>query len=395
MAIKHTETVTSLAGDIGSADIVPRIDRALQERKEDYIQEVSALLHIRNAAVLLHGSDVSPPDLSIVIDVRGETGTNKGENLAPPIATMDELISLYTSDETSPYRRISYSTRLNYDSNLNRLRTDIGSVKLATITSQLIKSWHDGWSADGKLPMAHALITMLRGIVNYGAEHRADPECNRISSVLHRMTFPPPKGQNRNAPPPERLTQQHVQAIIDRANEFGRASVALAQAFQFECQLTQKNTIGEWVPLAEEQSSDIIDGDKKWVRGLRWEEIDDDFTLERIVYGGKSIIFDLSKCPFVKTQLSHMLGERDFRRSNFPEQGPVIVSEASNKPWAHYEFRRIWRKIARLAGVPDTIRNADSRTTDRAKRSGGSDIYDEAEDETIRASDAETSEARH
>ena len=62
--------------------------------------------------------------------------------------------------------------------------------------------------------------------------------------------------------------------IIKKAHEESMSSVALAQAFQFDCQLRQKDVIGEWVPIDEAGVSDVIDGDEKWLRGIRWEEID-------------------------------------------------------------------------------------------------------------------------
>jgi hypothetical protein len=45
-----------------------------------------------------------------------------------------------------------------------------------------------------------------------------------------------------------------------------------------------------------------------------------------------------------------------------PLRGPIIVSETTDRPWIVAEFRRYWRKAADLAGVPRTVRNADSST---------------------------------
>ena len=41
--------------------------------------------------------------------------------------------------------------------------------------------------------------------------------------------------------------------------------------------------------------------------------------------------------------------------------GPIIISEASGRPWHAVEFRRNWRLAAINAGIPKSVRNMDSR----------------------------------
>ena len=43
-------------------------------------------------------------------------------------------------------------------------------------------------------------------------------------------------------------------AIVEKAHEMRRDSIALAQAIQFETGLSQKDVIGEWVPESELQN---------------------------------------------------------------------------------------------------------------------------------------------
>lgn len=94
-----------------------------------------------------------------------------------------------------------------------------------------------------------------------------------MSLVMHRLRFEIPKART------ERMTPEQARDICVKAHEMGRPSIALAQAFQFDVGLTQKDVIGEWVPLSEAAESEVIDGDRKWIRGLRWETINDDFLL--------------------------------------------------------------------------------------------------------------------
>lgn len=49
----------------------------------------------------------------------------------------------------------------------------------------------------------------------------------------------------------------------------GFTSIALVQAIQFECELKQKEAIGEWVRNKEPGVSDVTDGKRKWLYGLR------------------------------------------------------------------------------------------------------------------------------
>jgi len=70
----------------------------------------------------------------------------------------------------------------------------------------------------------------------------------------------------------------------------GRPSIALAQAFQFELMLRQKDVIGEYVPIAEAGISDLqVDG-LKWLRGIRWEEISEDLVLRHITSKRQKLI---------------------------------------------------------------------------------------------------------
>jgi hypothetical protein len=53
---------------------------------------------------------------------------------------------------------------------------------------------------------------------------------------------------------------------------------------------------------------------------------------------------------------------REIRRVPRPESGPIIVSETSGLPWRGVEFRRKWwRALARAVGIPDDVKNRNSR----------------------------------
>jgi hypothetical protein len=121
----------------------------------------------------------------------------------------------------------------------------------------------------------------------------------------------------------------------------------------------QKDVIGEWVPFSEPILSDVTHPRKgKWSRGLRWEEIDENWILRhQTSKKNKKIEIDLKLAPMVMEQLRFqitLLGTR-------PAKGPIVVCDTVSKPWVASEFRRKWRMIAKLCKIPDNVRNMDSR----------------------------------
>jgi len=175
-----------------------------------------------------------------------------------------------------------------------------------------------------------------------------DDDCTKLSAVLSKMRFAMPK------PRTERLTAAQAVAIRAKAHEMGRPSIALAQAFQFECMLRQKDVIGEWVTIREPGISDVQHEGLKWLRGIRWEEIDHNMTLRHLTSKRQKMIeLSLRNAPMVLEELA--------LNGDHPATGPIIVSEWDNLPWTGPEFRRWWRIVAEAAGVPKTVRNMDSR----------------------------------
>jgi hypothetical protein len=210
----------------------------------------------------------------------------------------------------------------------------------------------------GKITMAHSLATMMRGLINYGATVLEDSECERLSVVLHNFRFEVPKPSNV-----VRISPEQVVAIRTEARKSGAYSIALAQAIQYELGLRQRDVIGEWIPEDEPGDSDIRDGKgMKWVRGIRWDEVKDLVLRHPTSRSGATVTRSLSKSktPMVMEELEQ-LGWK------VPLAGPIIVSEATGLPYVAWEFRRMWRLLARRAGIPNNVKNMDSRP--KVKRS--------------------------
>lgn len=196
--------------------------------------------------------------------------------------TLGSLLRCYQTDPDSRYHKKRYAVRRNHDSIYKRIDEKHGEETLGArdgINSGINARWllakHKEWSGDGeKVAMGHTFIGRLRDLFSFGATILEDPECERLCNVLHRMRFQ--MGGART----ERLTADHAEAIRAKAHDIGFHSIALAQALQFDLMLRQKDVIGEWVPMSEPGISDIVRRKMKWLRGLRWEEIDENLILQ-------------------------------------------------------------------------------------------------------------------
>lgn len=270
--------------------------------------------------------------------------------------TLRSLITCYRTDPDSGFKKKRYASRVHYETLLRPIEKEYGDLLLSEVKARLFYGWHDKWNEGGKTTIGRAKITMLRILFNYGASLLEDADCLRLATALSNMTFATPKARD------ERLTSDQANLIRTEAHRRKRPSVALAQAFQFECMLRQKDVIGEWVPMSEPGVSDVMRKDKKWLRGIRWEEIDQNMILRHVTSKrDKPLTVDLKNAPMVMEELVMMTGVVPVSRGDLPTSGPIIVAEIRKQPWVTIEFRRRWRTYATAVGIPTTVRNMDSR----------------------------------
>lgn len=274
--------------------------------------------------------------------------------------TVASLIAAYTADKVSPYRKLRHRTRQNYDSLLRRVEKDHGDVRLTELRHRVFLEWHMDWSRNGeRIPMAHALMGMVRTLVGFGVVFLEDRECERLSGVLHKMKFQMGKGRDLH------LTADHADAVRVQAHKDGYPSMALAQAVQFEGTLRQKDIIGEWIPLSEPGVSEVTWAKYgKWLRGIRWSELGDDMVLRHVTSKTQKLVeIDFNLAPMILEELQVAycdLGE-PLTRAKLPKSGPIVLDEETGRPYLTHVFRRRWRAIARAADVPDEVQNRDTR----------------------------------
>jgi hypothetical protein len=258
--------------------------------------------------------------------------------------TFRGLIACYQAHDKSPIHQLKHSVRLDYQRTLKRLSKDIGGDRVISWDADIIQSFFDRWAADGKMSTAHQMIGKIRLLCSFGALELNDDACIRLSTLIGMKRFQPPESGNL-----PRLTRDQARAIRITAREhFGWDSIALAAALQLECpKLKQMDIIGEWVPLSDPAKSEIMKGSEKWIRGLRWSDLDENFMLRRAVTGRrnqkKDVEYSLRRSQMTMEEINRVPLEK--------RKGPMIICEFSGIPWSSNEFRRKWKIVAQKAGL--------------------------------------------
>lgn len=273
--------------------------------------------------------------------------------------TLRKLIKKYQNHPLSTWHALRYSTQQNHRNLLRQIDRRYGRVKLRRIKAKTLLEWHGEWLNGTKFSAARAFIKKVRTVFGFGMTLLEDEDCVRIRQVMTAMRFP---GAPRRK---QRITAGQAIAVRSGAWTRRQGSVALAQAFQFDVMLRQKDVIGEHLPIGlKEGGPGLVIGEEKWVRGLLWSEIDDRLILRhQTSKTSKPVVVDLKLAPMVLEDLRHMgvVAMRGRPRLIKRLEGPVIVDERKNLPYNAHDFRRIWRSIAREEGVPDNVFNMDSR----------------------------------
>jgi hypothetical protein len=270
-----------------------------------------------------------------------------------PALTLRELIERYTTDERSSFQKKTYNARNASSGILFLLAKEHGDTTIAEIDREKFLEWDREWSRDGKnLSRGHAYVKILRVAAGFGASVLANEDCQRLRGLLNAAHIQKPPSREKRG-----VTTNQIVAFCREAHKKLKPSLALAQSMQYCLKLGQRDVAGEWVPMSEPGMSDIVDNRNslKWLRGMRWEEIDGDMVFRRADFGWrkKPLEVDLRKFPMVMEEIARVPPER--------RKGPMVISEYNGSPWTESEFRRFWRIIADAAGIPKDIKNADTR----------------------------------
>lgn len=267
-------------------------------------------------------------------------------------STVDELLEWYRT--TVPYINLRHATRKSYETHFKFLSKEIGSEKIVDLDSAKVSGHYNDWTSHGnkRVPVSNQSLSMLRLVASFGATV-GDPECARLSFLLKNLEFYESASTRTHT-----LTGDQVDLICSAAEHLGRPSLGLAQALMFETELSQLDVIGEWVPQSEKDAfSTVLFRKQKWIRGIKWADIDDAFVLRhKLSMSGKTVEIPLTKYPRVHRELAAEIHRNGGRR---PNRVPVIVNPKTGLPWIPGEFRRWWRKAANHSNLPKGLRSSD------------------------------------
>lgn len=277
--------------------------------------------------------------------------------------TLASLIQSYRTEDLSEYRKLRHASRMAQDSRLKTIDVAHGGYPLTEIKARELLTWHGEWirDKDGQevhLSKGHDLMGTLRTLFNFGLTILEDADCQRLALVMSKLRFKqPPKRK-------EFMTAEQAVAVRQQAHAAGRPSIALCQAMQFDCMLRQKDLLGEWVPMSEPGMSDVTDRNMKWIRGARWEEIDQALVFTHVTSKRqKEVKIPLRMCPMVVEELALIAQASPLAlsRDMLPAGGPMVIHEATGLPWGASTFRVNWRKLAKACGVPANVMSMHSR----------------------------------
>lgn len=259
--------------------------------------------------------------------------------------TFEDLIDTYFGDDRSPFHNLKHSVSRSYTRSLKRMSKEIGKDRVIDWNAQTVRTHYERWAEGGKIAMGHELIGKLRLLTSFGATELNDDACIRLNGILGSMRFPVAKGDGQ-----PRFTRDQVRAIRLTAREhFGWDSIALATALQLEIpKLRQVDIIGEWVPLSDPAKSEIMKGTEKWVRGLRWSDLDENLVLRRTLTSGRrnqhqELEFSLKRSQMVMEEINRVPVAK--------RTGAMVICEFTALPWSPNEFRRKLKIVAKKAGV--------------------------------------------
>jgi hypothetical protein len=270
--------------------------------------------------------------------------------------TVGELIDQYCSDPQSSFSTISYSVRIKHQRLLARIVREHGKLSLQELRVRDLIVLHKTWLGNGKIATAHAMITRLRVVFRFGATILEDQECRRLVDALGEIRFEKPSLRD------QKISSEQAKAIRVKAHIwFGWYSIALVQAL---------------VPVGEPSSQSDVKRttdrrEEKWVSGLRWSDLDENFIL-RPMFGRsrQQIEFDLRTKRMIMEELAlySQTPISKLTRCDLPVSGPMVCNDTSGLPFSTSEFRRKWRKVADRAGIPKNITNKDSNKLASSKQ---------------------------
>lgn len=262
--------------------------------------------------------------------------------------TLASLVRLYESDPDSPYRDLRPVTQVTYSKQMKKLCGNVGGVYLDEINGADVRRWYKSIAAESSVSYAYLIVGIFKAVLSYGATLGKGYEvCAILRSQVAAARF------KNGAPRTQRLTYSQVAAFRNAAHADGRPSMALGVTLQAECTLRQRDVIGMWLRDPDGAAA-IRNGQHVWRDGLTWSHLDPDGVLRKVTSktGGLSET-TIADFPDLVAELERTPRDR--------RVGPLVINETTGLPYTDAQYRHYFRRIARLAGIPDDVKNMDAR----------------------------------
>jgi integrase len=260
----------------------------------------------------------------------------------PRANTIAWLVRRYLNDPESPYNtKLGHRSQRTYKGFSQIIAADVGERRIdpdgtrPRILGAHVRDWHRNWTNERGPSMARHLIVQFRILVKYAVE-LGTPGAKDLRDMLHDMRFSQPLP--RSVAP----TRAQVDALVSKAVELGRPSIAAVSLAQFELIERRAHIIGAYEK-------------KRWRPGWTWQAISDDWTItyHQTKVGRIERIFDLKTVPALFGLLQATPNEKRI--------GAVFKDELTGEPWRERHYAEVFREIAKAAGWPDELKSMDLR----------------------------------
>lgn len=135
-----------------------------------------------------------------------------------------------------------------------------------------------------------------------------------------------------------------VQTFVEKCLAEGIRSMALATRLAYDGGIPEGDILGEWTGPKRK---------KTWNHGLFWPHYKNGAIRKKRNKTGINIFVPVPVYPELQSLLETMR----------KPIGPMVVCEATGRPWTADFFRHEFRRVARLAGIPDDLQFRDLRAT--------------------------------
>lgn len=263
--------------------------------------------------------------------------------------TLESLVKLYGSDPDSPYAELQEATQRVYSKVLAALVKDKGARRIEALTGADIRRWYREFIESHSQSWAYSIISHLKVVLSYGATRRL-AGCLQLRQELAAARF---RGGKRRT---VFMTYDQVRAFRPVAHAMGYGWMARCLTLQFDLGFRRRDVIGRYVRDCGSEAG-IRRNRQVWGDGLTWGDIDADGILRRLVSKTAkttaiTAVHAIADYPDVAAELALVPPER--------RVGPIVVDNRGMPP-TEAQCRRIFRKVARAAGIPDTVWNMDAR----------------------------------